>query len=213
MAVLCEVRRQPPPTQLDGIAVEWLWEGTLEDRGLALASWGSEMSRVYPTEGHSPGRHSIAAHLNNGIGVLGVWSCPPQKSPAAKAYADEIHATLDAFEWMLTSQPCIIAGDFNLDPGGPTDSRYGVTKRLAELGYLSAHHSFHGISHGQEIAHTHFHQFKLERPFHIDLVLLPPQLMTVVRSVEIASYDDWVSSKRGLRSDHVPLTVELDWIV
>ena len=209
VAVLCEVRRQPPPTQLDGTGPEWLWSGTHEDRGLAVASWGQQMRGVTPTEGRTPGNYTVAAELSNGHGVLGIWSCPPGYS-SSKAYADQIHASLDAYEVMLTCRPCIIAGDFNFDPGGSTDRRNGITARLDDLGYRSAYHAFHELAHGQEQHSTYFHQFKLEQPFHIDLVFLPAELMITVRSVQVGAFDSWVASGARHRSDHVPVSLELD---
>lgn len=210
VAVLCEVRKQAPPTKLDGTGPEWLWAGTLADRGLAIASWGPEVHAVTPSEGRTPGSYSVAAELSNGIGVLGIWSCPQEKSPAAKSYADEIHASLDAYETMLTSRPCIVAGDFNLDPGGETDRRYGITGRLADLGYHSAYHVHHGLAHGQENHPTYYHQFKQAAPFHIDLVFLPIELMATLRSVDVQAFDEWVAPDAKHRSDHVPVTVVLD---
>jgi len=205
VAALCEVSRQPPAPTLNGINPEWLWAGELADRGTAIASWGIGMKRLAPSEGTTPGRFSLAVDLANGMGVVGLWSCP--QGPNA-SYAAEIHKTLDAFEGLMRSRPCIVAGDFNLEPGGQTDRRYGITRRLADLGYVSAYHAFNDVRFGDEQP-TYFHQFKRDKPFHIDMVFVPTDLVVKIRSVEIAPFDGWVT-RGATRSDHVPVAVEID---
>ena len=205
MAVLCEVSQQPPAPTLTANGPEWLWEGELTNRGVAVASWGVDMKRVAHSEGTAPGRYSLAAEMANGIGVIGLWSCPQQPKPS---YAAEIHKTLDAFEGLMQSQPCVVAGDFNLSPGGQNDRRHGITERLGDLGYVSAYHAFHNVAFGTEQP-TYFHRFKQDDPFHIDMVFVPTDLVTAIRSVDIAPFDGW-ATPGATRSDHVPVTVEID---
>lgn len=205
VAVLCEVSRQPPAPTLSGTNTEWQWEGELADRGVAVASWGVGMNRLTPRKEITPGRFSLAVELANGLGVVGLWSCPQSRNAS---YAAEIHKTLDAFGELIRSRPCVIAGDFNLEPGGQTDRRYGITGRLDDLGYVSAYHAFNRIGFGAEQP-TYFHQFKQDKPFHIDMVFVPTGLAAAIRSVEIAPFDGWVTPG-ATRSDHVPVTVEID---
>ena len=205
VAVLCEVSEQPPAPTLTANRPEWLWEGELTDRGVAVASWGVGARRVAPSEGTAPGRFSLAAELVNGIGVVGLWSCPHGPKPS---YAAEIHKTLDAFEGLMRSQPCVVAGDFNLSLGGKTDRRHGITERLGDLGYVSAYHAFHKVGFGAEQP-TYFHRFKQDDPFYIDILFVPTDLVDAIRSVDIAPFDGWVTPG-ATRSDHVPVTVEID---
>ena len=205
VAVLCEVSKTAPIASPYRSSPEWLWEGELVDRGIAIASWTTEMIRVVPSEESTQGRFSVAAHLANGMGVVGLWACPPK---TGRSYGAEIHSTIDAYEEMLCTRPCLLAGDFNITPGGSADHRNGVTKRLDQLGYVSAYHAFHGVDFGDEQP-TYYHQFKNEQPFHIDMVFVPKHLTTAIRSVEIAPLDGWVTAGR-LRSDHVPVSVEFD---
>ena len=205
VAVLGEVSEQRPASTLTVDGPEWLWEGELTDRGVAVASWGVGMTRVAPGNGIAAGRFSLAAELDNGIGVVGLWSCP--QGPNA-SYAAEIHKTLDAYEGLMRSQPCMVAGDFNLSPGGQNDRRHGVTERLGDLGYVSAYHAFHNVGFGAEQP-THYHRFKQDDPFHIDMVFVPTDLVAALRAVDIAPFDGWVTPGDA-RSDHVPVTVEID---
>jgi endonuclease/exonuclease/phosphatase family metal-dependent hydrolase len=163
------------------------------------------MQRVEPPEETRPGHHALGVQLANGVGVVGLWACPELKG---RSYGAEVRSTIDAFEPLLRSRPCLLAGDFNITPGGAADNRSGVTKRLNELGYVSAYHAFHGVDFGDE-APTYYHQFKRDRPFHIDMVFVRKEWVPAIRSVEIAPYDGWVNSSR-LRSDHVPVSVDID---
>jgi endonuclease/exonuclease/phosphatase family metal-dependent hydrolase len=163
------------------------------------------MERVTPRNGAHPGKHGLAVGLANGIGVVGLWACPEDKG---RSYASEVNTTIDAYKDLLTSQPCLLAGDFNLSPDGQADRRAGVTRRLRELGYVSAYHAFNAIDFGDEQP-TYYHQFKRDRPFHIDMIFLPEHLVPNIRSVDIAAYDGWVEAG-SLRSDHVPVTIELE---
>lgn len=103
------------------------------------------------------------------MGVVGLWACPEEKG---RSYAAEVHSTIDAYEHLLRSRPWLLAGDFNLTPGGEADGRSAVTARLNELGYESAYHAFHGVNFGDEPP-TYYHQFNREKPFHLDLEFVP----------------------------------------
>jgi endonuclease/exonuclease/phosphatase family metal-dependent hydrolase len=139
------------------------------------------------------------------VGVVGLWACPEEKG---RSYAAEVHSTIDAYEHLLRSRPWLLAGDFNLTPGGEADGRSAVTARLNELGYESAYHAFHGVNFGDEPP-TYYHQFNREKPFHLDLEFVPKEWVPAIRSVEIAPFDGWVDPGPR-RSDHVPVTVDLD---
>jgi len=205
VGVFCEVSKVLPSPSLIETAPAWEWAGRLTNRGVAIASWSEAMRRVQPWEGTSPVRYGLGVELANGVGVVGLWACPEQKG---RSYGAEVHAIIDAFEPFLRSVPCVLAGDFNIAPGGDADRRVGVTKRLAELGYVSAYHAHHGVDFGDEQP-TYYHRFSRGRPFHIDLVFVRKEWVPAIRSVEVAPYDSWVNSTQ-LRSDHVPVSVDLD---
>ena len=204
IGVFCEVSKTYPPLT-DQPASDWVWTGRLTDRGVAVASWSGHLSLVHPPDGAEAGCHAVGVQLASGISVVGLWACPEQKG---RSYGAEVHSTIDVYERLLRSQRCVFAGDFNMSLGGEADRRLGVTKRLDELGYTSAYHAFHAADFGSEPA-TYFHQFKRDKPFHIDLVFVPTEWVPAIRSVEIAPYDGWVGPGL-LRSDHVPVAVELD---
>ncbi len=163
------------------------------------------MQRVRPDGGTPAGHYGLGVELANGLGVVGLWACPEE---TGRSYAAEVHSIIDGYEHLLRSRPCLLAGDFNLTPGGEADRRSGVTARLNELGYVSAYHEFQAAGFGGEPA-TYYHQFNRDKPFHIDLVFVPKEWVPAVRSVEIAPFDGWVDPG-PLRSDHVPVTVDLD---
>ena len=80
--------------------------------------------------------------------------------------------------------------------------------RLAELGVQSAHHTHHGLAHGEETAMTLRWKGRggLVSEYHVDFVFLSRPLLERLEAVEVGSMRDWVES--GL-SDHCPVSVDL----
>jgi hypothetical protein len=208
VAVLCEASLEPPPlTILESPPLLWASVGDNPHKGLAIAGLTVGGQQEPPQVGQ--GRFATAATLDNGIGVLGVWTCPNKSSK----YAPELTKTIESYVDFLTSRPCIIAGDFNLDPvGHEIAALQGAFEVLAQLGYHSAYHRHFECELGNEAHATHYFRRKQDSTFHIDYVFANEPLIGAVRHVEIGDYETYVERKDegpGL-SDHVPLIVEFD---
>jgi hypothetical protein len=211
LAVLCEVPQTPPPANLLQPEIDWHWAGQLPRKGLAVASFGEPLTRGEERAG--AGSYTVATETQNGVGVLGIWTCPPKGS----TYGAQARATIDTHADWLRETPSIVAGDFNLAPFGIEDGRNGILRTLftdlEALGYRSVYHHFFGEEFGAETRPTYFHRRKEADRFHIDFVFLHRDLLPQLRAVEVGAYDRWVARRSEFvagHSDHVPIVVDLD---
>jgi len=188
--------------------IDWQWVGTLAHKGLALASFGSQLTpRQTPNK---VGAFGLAAALANGIGLLGIWTQAPN-------YGEQALRTINAYEDWLRESPTIIAGDFNVAPNGTDDTRTRVLQRiftrLNEFGYSSVYHHYFNEEYGAETRPTYFHRRKPLEPFHIDYCFADNSLLPQIRHVEVGTFARWVDRADPLRpgySDHVPTIVDFD---
>ncbi len=207
LAVLCEVPQALPPRSLLDPEIDWCWTGDLPRKGLAVASFGSSLTADEERSGR--GTHTVAATTTEGIGVLGIWTCPPKGA----TYGAQAHAAIDVYADWLRDTPSIVAGDFNLAPNGTEDAALRkVFDDLERLGYRSAYHHHFTETYGAETRPTFFFRRKLDAPFHIDYRFVHESLVPQIRSVEVGSFERWVARQGDLagQSDHVPLIVDLD---
>lgn len=208
-AVLCEVPLTCPPASLFEQEPSWAWEGQPGSKGLAVVGLTSPLAARPPL---GVGRWSVAAEHESGLGILGLWSCPPP----GRSYGDEVETILEAHADWLAATPSIVAGDFNLAPGGSVDRRTGSVRKvfddLDDLGYRSVYHHVSGDAYGAEQSPTYFHRRRQLEPFHIDFCFVHRTLLPLVRDFEVGRYERWVA-RRGEapgHSDHVPLILDLD---
>lgn len=211
LAVLCEVPEMPPPVNLIDPEIDWHWAGRYPRKGLAIASFGGPLTRG--AERIGAGSFTVSAETKAGIGILGIWTCPPRGS----SYGAQARATIDTYADWLRDTPSIVAGDFNVAPRGIEDTRTGVLRALFAdldaLGYRSVYHHYFGEEYGAETRATYFHRRRPAEPFHIDFVFLHQDLLPQVRAVEVGTYERWVARRNEYvagHSDHVPIVVDLD---
>jgi exodeoxyribonuclease-3 len=108
----------------------------------------------------------------------------------------------------------VIAGDLNnnvtWDKPGRVDNFTSTVAAAQRAGLVSAYHTVSNIEFGAEPRPTLYWQTRKQdgRTYHIDFCFIPREWASNVTSVAVGEFDKWVGS--GL-SDHVPLTVELDF--
>jgi exodeoxyribonuclease III len=205
VAVLCEASENSP-FDADGTEPKlWAWTGDVAYKGLAIS--GLTTGGLAAPSTDVTGKHSIAATLDNGIGVLAIWTCPAKGS----SYARELHLAINAHTDFLLSRPCIIAGDFNLDANlhQVTELRDAIAK-LDALGYRSVYHSHFDVDFGHEPDATHYWLRKQDNRFHLDYVFASNELLERVTAVTVGTYEDWVQARDDHKghSDHVPIIVD-----
>ncbi|HWE55918.1 MAG TPA: endonuclease/exonuclease/phosphatase family protein [Acidimicrobiales bacterium] len=210
VAVISEGPRdspRPSPTLFEP-SVGWHAAGDVAHKQVAI---GSSQMRLEPLPAKDDqGQWAVAANLDGGPGVLGIWSRPPV--PGAANYAASVAATLSAWADELAEGTMVVAGDFNVGFPIGRDGRTRYARQLvrlwSELGLVSVYHHFFDTEMGQESRPTFFDERRRQLGWHIDYVLIHRDQVARVRGVELGDYWEWVESGR---SDHVPLIVDLDW--
>lgn len=147
-----------------------LWFGDNPRQGIAVVATGSFRLRrlpiaedvpeyVFPIEVTGPASFSL----------LAVWSKGNQAFP----YVEAVVRAAELYRALFDGGPTVLIGDLNSnaiwDTRHPRDRNHSaLVAMLAELGLVSAYHSFHGEKHGQETRPTYYFQWKEARPYHID---------------------------------------------
>jgi hypothetical protein len=104
---------------------------------------------------------------------------------------------------LLVREQVVIIGDINDNAtwDGPRRAHFrDAVAALAEIGYVSAYHSFFGEVFGEESRPTHRHS--RGGTYHVDFCFLPREWMPRV-SVDVPPLGEWAMS------DHAPLIVDL----
>lgn len=209
VAVLCEAPLVDPRSSATLLDAEtsWVSAGELPKKGVAAAGLTMALAEF----GDRPaGRWTVAAQVEGGPAVLGLWSTP--SAAGAAAFGAQVVRSLDAYADVLAAGDMIVAGDFNIGQFVPwreaKDWTVLARARWEALGLVSAYHAVTGEAFGSATQPTYFHRRKRDQPFHIDYVLIPRSRVGSIRSVEVGGYDDWVAPGW---SDHVPVIVDLDW--
>ena len=101
----------------------------------------------------------------------------------------------------------IIIGDFNSnkiwDYKRVECTHSNCVKELKEIGIESLYHTREGIEQGKEKNYTFYLQKNLNKPYHIDYIFSPIDLLNDTRKFEIGDFTKWKEW-----SDHVPLLWE-----
>lgn len=210
LAVLAEVPASPPADSLFETAPSWHWVDDGNRRwGLALAGLTADLT-PFTCDG-DVGVLGVAGDHPTGLGILGICA----RKPAGSTYGAEVARSIEAHRSWLTSKPCVVAGDFNLAPGGIEDRRNGACRavfdQLAEMGYVSVYHDSTGEEYGAETTPTYFHRRHADEGFFIDHCFVHQDLLPSVTGFQIGDYETWVAATPSGpgHSDHVPLILDL----
>ena len=184
----------------DGDDASVTWSGGDARQGAAVVST-SEALPIEPIEIPSlqPTVVPVVVRAPEPFVFVGVWTHPPYNEVAW----DSMTACVNAAEGL----PVVAAGDFNSSPGVRGQERTSaqfLERMRDELGLVSAYHHLTGEAPGEETRATYYHQWNESNPFHIDYCFLPEAWVNRLTGVSVGSYADWP------RSDHRPLTVDLD---
>lgn len=210
VGVLCETTLANPGSTpaLGEPPLEWVAAGN-PNKAIAVVS--RMPLQALPARA-GEGRFTVAAQTDHDLSILGLWSCP--EHGGGRAYEDEVLATLNAWGDELAAGDMIVAGDFNVGhAAGRTVDNAWVSRAHAlwtELGLVSAYHVFYSEEIGSSSRATHFHTYNVNRPWHIDWVLLHRSRLPQLRSVSVGTYEEWTAPDSRARSDHVPVIVDLD---
>jgi hypothetical protein len=183
-----------------------LWFGDNPRQGIAVVTRGSYQLRRLPIADNVP-KYVVPVEVTGptNFTLLAVWSKGGQRHPYVEGV---VHAT-ELYGSLLDSGSAVLAGDLNSntvwDGTHPKDRNHtALVNRLAQLGLVSAYHAFYSEAHGHETRPTYYFHWKEQRPYHIDYCFVPNAWAQNLRSVEVASYEDWKQ-----HSDHRPLLIDV----
>ena len=174
-----------------------------KSKGIALGSLSADYRFTKLRARPDAGKAAIAGSVTGPVSftALGIWSQGP-------GYAADALRSLDAYRNLLRSGPAVVMGDLNsgtclFRQEDVSKNHRRLTDALAAIGLVSAYHAFHKVEHGRETHATYRHQFKQQQPWHIDFCFVPAGWIEHLVEVQVVE-DAW-----GLKSDHVPLKVDL----
>lgn len=174
-------------------------------KGIVLASLGTDYQLARLRQRPNRGRAIVAATVTGAVSftALGIWAQGPR-------YVDDVMRTLDAFRVVLRSGPAVVLGDLNsgsnLTRQSPSKGHARIVKALEQFGLVSAYHAFYNVGHGYEAHATYRHQRNPAKPWHIDFCFVPAAWVSRVTHVNVLDGAEWAA-----RSDHLPLTVDIDF--
>ena len=154
----------------------------------------------------------VVVHSPEPFMFVGVWT---QREPSYAKVAWEV-MTACHYEANKRGLPLVAAGDFNIWPAlknkkAASDSLKFLNCVQTKLKLVSAYHKRSGEAKGKETYYTYYHKYRGKYyKFHIDYCFVPEYWRKPV-CVKVGSFKDWIEKKdKRLRSDHCPLTVEIE---
>jgi hypothetical protein len=197
LAILPEVSKAlPAPTD------HAVWIGKNRNKGLGIVSFGSytvSRSRSYDTSLEWVAPIRVEGPIP--FFLLAVWTT---KVTGGQAYT-QAHQGFIRYRRRMMERPTVVAGDFNTHWPGAFENI--ESSASADLGLVSAYHSYYDVGPGEESGTTlYWHGNPKSLLYHFDYCLIPRAWARHVGSVRIGSYAEWIET--GL-SDHVPLVVDI----
>lgn len=188
---------------------DWVWAGDNENKGLGVfARDGITLDLV--NDGTRESRYVLPVAVEGAIDVLGVWAMNDESDPR-KRYIGQVYTALQQYRDFVDADT-IVAGDFNWNavwddsPKSQLCGNFAETVEiLNECGLRSVYHSITDSEFGTEGEATFFMHKNQDRPYHIDYVFAPENLVQSVQDCVIGEYDEWTDS-----SDHMPILVEFE---
>jgi exonuclease III len=193
---------------------EHCWIGHNLHKGLGVVGRNGYRVRVHPA--HDPRIEFVVPIQVSGpvdFLLLAVWVMHNRAVIRIQEVPNrwQILQALEVYEPLLTSEKCVVAGDFNnavfWDRPGKASNHANAVEKLGNFGLVSAYHASQAAAQGQEAHPTLFWMRHKDATYHIDYLWLPESWVSGLRTVDVGDYSTWVQT--GL-SDHVPITVDVD---
>jgi hypothetical protein len=184
-----------------------LWFGDNPRQGVAVVARGDYRLRRVPRARSVP-KYVVPVEVTGPRSFLlfAVWT----KTQQEHCYVEAAVRAVYLYRKLIASRPTVFMGDVNSnviwDHQHPEDRCHtALVARLAELGLVSAYHTFFDEPHGRETRPTYYFHWKETRPFHLDYCFIPKVWVPALRQVRIEPYETWKA-----HSDHRPLWVDIE---
>ena len=166
-------------------AGNYLWTGTNKNKGIGIFSeyplralnWDAEYS--IPGITHSKAKwktsdlETFLPFECNGQVYLAVWT-KSGGADSAFSYIGQFWKFLQLHKKDMKQHDCIILGDFNSNVKWDKHDAWWrhteVVEELSQLGFKSLYHHQFQESQGEESEPTFYHQYNLNKGYHIDYV-------------------------------------------
>jgi exonuclease III len=143
--------------------------------------------------------------LNKKQKLLGVWA--HNADAEAFDYIGQFWNLLQMNRKNLKDS--LIIGDFNSNTRWDHWDRWwnhsDCVRELEAMDIHSVYHHINNVEHGKENQPTFFLRKNAEKPYHIDYVFSPMNIIAKMTNLSFGSYQDWHEL-----SDHVPVIWEYD---
>jgi len=200
-------------------ASNYLWVGTNKNKGIGVFSkyplrslnWNAEYSIAGIAHSKAKWKTSdLETFLPfecNGQVYLAVWT-KSGGTDSAFSYIGQFWKFLQLHKADIKRNDCIILGDFNSNVRWDKHDAWWrhteVVEELEQLKFGSLYHHQFNEAQGVESEPTFFHQYNLNKAYHIDYVFMPNHLL----GTSELRIDD--TEKTIQYSDHRPLIIDLN---
>jgi exonuclease III len=176
-----------------------VWVGENRNRGLGVFS----ESPISCFHSSCSSKYHIFCEIG-GVSFVAFWAM--NDTNRKNRYVAQVWNVLSNSQDFLNRKP-IVLGDFNWNIKFDISPRYPLTGNfslvedlLTSYGLRSVYHEINKLNFGSEKAPTLFLRKDVERPYHVDYIFSPIDLVAHTTSFEIGSSSTWID-----KSDHMPL--------
>jgi exodeoxyribonuclease-3 len=186
-----------------------LWFGDNEHKGLGVFSYSQYKFQLL--EQYNPAfKFIVPISVTGGkldFTLFAIWANNPNDRDGQ--YIEQVWKALHQYGQLLNEGPSILTGDFNSNKIWDKPRRIGnhsaVVEKLSEKNIYSVYHRHFNQEQGKENHPTFFLHRNQQKPYHIDYCFTSANLYTTVNTIEMGTYENWIS-----HSDHVPLIINFD---
>lgn len=184
-------------------AKSYLWIGENKNKGIGVFDLAGVGLEPLPWDAENL-QSFLPCKVGTDLSLLAVWT--KQANSPNFRYIGQLWKYLQLHrESIEQSAPMVIAGDLNSNSCWDEWDRWwnhtDVVRELGEMGLRSLYHHNYKEGQGHESRPTLYHQYKLEKPYHVDYVFTDQNSVTETNHpLEIGSPEVWLK-----HSDHMPL--------
>ena len=187
-------------------ANNYLWIGDTKNKGLGIFAKPEiileKLDWTNKFKNHSV-KYFLPCKVNNDFDLLAVWT--HRNNSPNFGYIGQLWKYLQVNKTKLDNT--LIVGDFNSNTIWDEWDRWwnhsDVVKELKEFGIESFYHKVIGEQHGKESKPTLYFQRNIYKPYHIDYIFGPIELVKLIKVFEIGTPEKWLEL-----SDHMPIFCE-----
>lgn len=209
-ADLLIIQESEDPSKSTSSFQEWigdnyLWKGKNKNKGIGIFSRKGDALKLldWPDDGIL---ESFLPFKFNDKTFLAVWT--KQANSPTFQYIGQLWKYMQLNKELFLKHKPIIIGDFNSNKVWDKWDRWwnhsDVVRELQDIGIESLYHHQFNQEQGLETSPTLYLRRHLDRPYHIDYVFLPTNLLPKA-SLNVGVYIDWIEF-----SDHMPLFINID---